>query len=149
MVDKNKTIKTKKQVVDMYFSGTDTERMEMWRYKNELDALDKIFVELDFEKIKQKDEWQQKCRQLNLGMFKELIAIGEANKKEVFKYITLKEIADIFINGTLKKKDLKSELILSADGCFDNLQFDTAAERLASVTKGVLEKIKGETKNEH
>jgi len=52
---------TKKEVVQMYFDASDTERMEMLRFRDEIDALDnKLFIPVDFDLIqKAKDNPEQ------------------------------------------------------------------------------------------
>ena len=71
---KEKIVKIKKQAIDMYFSATDEERMEMLRFKNEVDALKKLFVKVDFKKLEQ-EELQ---RQYNVNMFEKIIEIDKA-----------------------------------------------------------------------
>jgi len=109
---------------DDYLDYTQEQKIELQRYSIEIDALDKRFlIPIDFNAV---NEYFVEYNKRAIGY---LMDYEKRHGKKIFKYVSYRDMVDIFINGTLKTEQIESKIILSTDGYATAMGFDRAADK--------------------
>jgi len=133
-------------------SPLNLKRRENLRFKTELDWLDKkFFIPVDFD-IVEEDEKNPDLKNIavqrqygyisyNYDIIEMLQDFDKQHGISIFKYITYQQMADVYVNGDMKKEDIKAQLIFENEGYANSLQFGTYADKFKEYRNVVVDEL--------